>query len=142
MTKSAIPVEQQKELRHKMRKLKIFVKDIKEQFIRSSGKGGQNVNKVSTCVSLHHIPTGIRVKCQEARTQALNRHKARWLLVKKIETKISQEKLKKIQLREKAKRQKRKRPLFLKEEILQRKHKNSEKKQSRKKIKIDKIDQY
>ncbi|VAX36433.1 Protein chain release factor B, partial [hydrothermal vent metagenome] len=63
--------EKQKDLRRKMHKLGIFEKDIKEKFIHASGPGGQNVNKVATCVTLVHVPSGTQVKCQKARTQQL-----------------------------------------------------------------------
>jgi protein subunit release factor B len=59
--------------------------DIDESFVRSGGSGGQNVNKVSTCVVLIHRPTGTLVKCQEERSQSLNRYRARVLLADKIE---------------------------------------------------------
>lgn len=124
-----------KELKRLMRKHKVFEKDIKETFVQSSGPGGQNVNKVATCVMLHHVQTDIRVKCQESRTQEGNRHRARIILVKKIDEEIHNAKLKETQKYEKLRRQKRKRPKFLKEEILQNKHRQSEKKKSRARIK-------
>jgi len=105
----AVSETKEKNLKKKMDKLEVYEKDLQEKFIRSGGKGGQNVNKTSTCVYLKHIPTGIEVKCQRERSQALNRFLARRILVNKIETiklgKLSEEK-KKI---EKIKRQKRKR---------------------------------
>jgi protein subunit release factor B len=72
-------------LRDRMEELGIFEKDIDEKFVRSSGHGGQNVNKTSTCVYLKHVPTGIEVKCMKDRSQSINRFLARRELVKKIE---------------------------------------------------------
>ena len=51
--------------------------DLEESFVRSGGRGGQNVNKLATCVMLLHRPTGIQVKCQSTRQQGLNRFLAR-----------------------------------------------------------------
>jgi protein subunit release factor B len=81
------PVSPLKEnsLHEKMKALNIREEDIRESFVRSQGRGGQKVNKTSTCVYLKHIPTGIEVKCQQERSQALNRYRARVILVKKID---------------------------------------------------------
>jgi protein subunit release factor B len=131
----------EEQLKKKMDKLGISEKDIEEKFIRSSGKGGQKVNKTSSCVYLKHIPTGIEVKCQKERSQALNRFLARRILTNKIETiklgKLSEEK-KKI---EKIRRQKRKRSKRAKEKMLDNKKKQSQKKKSRSyKPSIDELD--
>ena len=75
----------EKQLREKMKALNIREEDIQETFVRSGGRGGQHVNKTSTCVYLKHIPTGIEVKCQEERSQALNRYRARVILANKVE---------------------------------------------------------
>ncbi len=72
-------------LKERMEALQIHEKDIEEKFIRSSGKGGQKVNKTSTCVYLKHIPTGIEVKCMKDRSQSINRFLARRELVERIE---------------------------------------------------------
>jgi protein subunit release factor B len=80
------PVGEEKNqwLKKKMEALGVREEDIEEKFIRSSGSGGQKVNKTSTCVYLRHIPTGIEVKCMKERSQSLNRFLARRELVEKI----------------------------------------------------------
>jgi protein subunit release factor B len=80
------PVSEEKNrwLEEGMEGLGIREKDIEEKFIRSSGRGGQKVNKTSTCVYLRHLPTGIEVKCMKERSQSLNRFFARRELVEKI----------------------------------------------------------
>jgi len=140
MAKTEIFTKKEIELKKKMRRLKIYDKDIKEQFIRSSKPGGQNVNKVSTCVVLTHAPTALQVKCQAGRSQGQNRHTARYLLVQKIEHRIKEEALKIRHKNALRKRQNRKRPKKVKEYILEEKHKKSEKKSGRRKIRPHNID--
>src|SRR5512139_3404944 len=72
----------------RMKALGLLEADIEESFVRSSGKGGQNVNKVSTCVVLVHRPSGTTVKCQLERTQAMNRYRAREMLADKVERRL------------------------------------------------------
>lgn len=81
------PVSEEKNrwLQERMDGLGIREKDIEEKFIRSSGKGGQKVNKTSTCVYLRHTPTGVEVKWMRERSQSLNRFLARRELVRRIE---------------------------------------------------------
>jgi protein subunit release factor B len=121
----------EKELIKKMEALNINEKDIKESFVRSGKKGGQHVNKTSTCVYLKHILTGIEVKCQEERSQSLNRYKARVILIKKIDQLIKGKESEEIQRIEKIRRQKRKRSKRAKEKILAEKKIMSEKKKLR-----------
>jgi protein subunit release factor B len=120
-----------KALAEKFQTLDIREEDITESFIRSSGKGGQHVNKTSTCVYLKHLPTGIEVKCQQERSQALNRYRARVLLAKKIEQLIKGSESEEIQRIEKIRRQKRKRSKRAKEKMLADKKIVSEKKKLR-----------
>jgi len=121
----------EKGLIKKMAVLNIHEKDIKESFVRSGKKGGQHVNKTSTCVYLKHIPTGIEVKCQEERSQSLNRYKARVILFKKIDQLVKGKESEEIQRIEKIRRQKRKRSKRAKEKMLAGKKITSEKKRFR-----------
>jgi protein subunit release factor B len=121
----------EKSLQEKMKTFNIHEDDIRESFVRSQGRGGQNVNKTSTCVYLKHLPTGIEVKCQQERSQALNRYRARVILVKKIEKLIKGQESEELQRIEKIRRQKRKRSKRAKEKMLLQKKHVSEKKQFR-----------
>jgi len=111
MINFAVSEEKNKWLKEKMESLGIREADIEEKFIRSSGKGGQNVNKTATCVYLKHIPTGIDVKCMKDRSQSINRFLARRELVERIERlsgKKTDEDIKKEKIRrQKAKMRKR-----------------------------------
>jgi len=86
---STYPVSPEKEnqLSQRMAALDVREADLEESFVRSGGHGGQNVNKVATCVVLLHRPSGVQVKCQATRQQGLNRFIARRLLLDKIEEK-------------------------------------------------------
>jgi protein subunit release factor B len=86
----AVSEEKNTWLRERMKALDILEKDIKEKFIRSSGHGGQNVNKTATCVYIKHVPTGTEVKCMKDRSQSINRFLARRELIKKIERLLGQ----------------------------------------------------
>jgi len=121
-------LDKEKILLEKMSRLGIRDEDIIEKFIRSSGPGGQKVNKTSTCVYLRHIPTGIEVKCQKERSQALNRYIARRILVNKIEGLILRNLSKERQRLQKIRRQKRLRSKKMKLKILEEKRRHSQKK--------------
>jgi peptide chain release factor len=130
-----ISPEKETALQERMDRLGVSENDFRETFIRSSGPGGQKVNKTSSCVQLLHVPTGLAVKCQQERSQALNRFLARRLLLDRIERiqtgVVSAEK----QRIEKLKRQKRRRSRRAQEKILEQKHIQSEKKSLRAKVK-------
>jgi len=86
MSTFAVSTEKEDQLARRMAALGVLDTDLEESFVRSGGHGGQNVNKVATCVMLLHRPSGIQVKCQTTRQQGLNRFLARHLLLDKIET--------------------------------------------------------
>ena len=128
----SISRDKEEALRIKMDSSGIKETDLEEKFIRSSKKGGQKVNKTSTCVYLKHKPTGIEVKCQEERSQALNRFLARRILVNKIESLVLGREAQIEKEIEKIRRQKRKRSRRAKEKMLKYKKIHSEKKNLRK----------
>lgn len=123
-----VSLEKEKQLIGRMRALGIRERDLEEKFVRSSGAGGQKVNKTSTCVVLHHRPTGIRVKCQKERSQALNRFLARRILLDKIEAKLAGTRSAEEQRIERVRRQKRRRSRRAKLRLLADKRRQSEKK--------------
>ena len=115
-----------------MKSLGIREEDLVEKFIHAGKKGGQNVNKTSTCVYLKHKPTGMEVKCQRERSQALNRFLARRILANKIESLVLGRRSEEQKRIEKIRRQKRKRSKRTKEKMLKNKKIRSEKKKLRK----------
>ncbi len=84
MPEFAVSDEKNRWLAARMAELGVREEDLEEQFVRSSGKGGQHVNKSSTCVFLRHRPTGLEVKCMRERSQSVNRFLARRELMEKI----------------------------------------------------------
>ena len=134
MPEYGVGLEKEKALFARMLAMGVKEEDIVESFVRSSGPGGQNVNKVSTCVHLKHVPTGIEVKCQQERSQALNRYAARKLLLRKIETSILGRLSQERQQREKIRRQKRRRSRRSKLKMLEAKREHGQMKSLRAKV--------
>jgi protein subunit release factor B len=132
-----VSTEKETALRQRMVSLGIREEDFHETFIRSSGPGGQKVNKTSSCVHLVHLPTGLSVKCQQERSQTLNRFLARRILLDRIERLrtglVAAERMR----AEKIRRQKRRRSRRAKEKTLEAKRLQSEKKSLRTRISPD-----
>jgi peptide chain release factor len=123
-------------LQERMRKLGIREVDLEEMFIRSSGPGGQHVNKVATAVTLCHRPSGISVTAQDSRSQAVNRKLARERLLDAIETAEQARRAAEIAKVERERRRKSPRPAALKRRILESKRKRGDLKKQRGKIEI------
>jgi peptide chain release factor len=124
------------DITNRMKQLGIREPDLEESFARSSGPGGQNVNKVSTAVTLRHWPSGISVTVQDSRFQAVNRRLARERLLDAIEETWEARRAAEIAEREKARRKKSPRPAALKQKILEGKRKRGELKKQRANIQI------
>ena len=136
MSLFTVSPEKEKALTERMERLGVSEGDLRETFVRSSGPGGQNVNKVSSCVHLFHMPSGLSVKCQQSRSQSQNRFLARRLLldrIEKIQTGIVSAEKQRV---EKIRRQKRRRSKRAKEKMLTVKHIQSEKKSLRSKTSL------
>ena len=132
-----ITPDKQEKLKERMDGLGIREEDLDEHFIRGSGKGGQKINKTSSCVQLIHHPSGIEIRCQQTRSQADNRYWARRELCERIEEKVLGEKSAKQQAIEKIRRQKRRRSRRAKARMLDEKSKQGEKKKLRGRIRPD-----
>ncbi len=125
------------QLAQRMAALGVREADLEESFVRSGGHGGQNVNKTSTCVMLLHRPTGLRVKCQTTRHQAMNRFLAKRLLLDKIEEKKMGFVAAQRTEIEKIRRSKRKRSRRAKKRLLADKSRQGEKKKLRSSVRLD-----
>ena len=122
----ALAGEKARALSARLAALGIHEDDLDESFVHAGGKGGQNVNKVATCVVLVHRPTGTMVKCQRERTQGQNRLIARALLAEKIETARQGRASARAQEIARVQRQKRRRSRRAKQKMLANKHARSD----------------
>ena len=130
----SVSIDKENQLALRMAALDVRAAEIQESFVRSGGHGGQNVNKVSTCVMLVHRPTGVSVKCQATRQQGLNRFIARRLLLDKIEERKNGFVAAQRAEIEKIRRQKRKRSRRAKNKMLADKSHHAGKKAARRSV--------
>lgn len=117
----AIGKEKLDALYERMQQLGIRDEDLVEKFILGSGRGGQKIQKTASCVYLHHLPTGIEIKCQQERSRAMNRFFARRLLCEKIEDMLFEEKSEKQRLASKIRKQKQRRSRRTKQKMVEEK---------------------
>ena len=134
MTLFPVSPKKQAELDALMCRLGVTEADLEETFIRSGGPGGQNVNKVSTCVVLRHAPSGLEVRCQQERSQALNRFLARRILLARLEARRLGAASAEAQRIAKLRRQKRKRSKRAKDKMLAAKRLHGDKKRLRRQV--------
>lgn len=117
-----------------LRKLGLRVEDVEETFQRSSGPGGQNVNKVSTAVTLVHRPSGFQLTVQDHRSQLANRQLARERFVAAFRQQRADARNALKHEREKTRRANRPKPRGLKRRILDQKKQRGQTKQLRKRV--------
>ncbi|MEE2622577.1 MAG: peptide chain release factor-like protein, partial [Verrucomicrobiota bacterium] len=108
-----------------------------ERFIRGTGHGGQKINKTSSCVYLHHRPSGIEIKCQAQRSREMNRYFARRELCDRIEEIEQGRKSERRQRIEKIRRQKRRRSRRQRQREVGLKRQHGQKKELRRNLRTD-----
>ena len=128
-----ISQEKRDALQRRMEELGILEDELTERFIKGSGHGGQKINKTSSCVYLHHHPSGIEIKCQAQRSREMNRFLARRELCDRLEEIEQGKKSARQQRREKIRRQKRRRSRRQRQRDVQLKRRHGQKKALRKK---------
>ncbi len=106
MSRFGVTPQKEEELLSRMLACQLREADLDESFIRSGGPGGQKVNRTATCVYLKHRPTGLEVKMQQARSQALNRFYARRRMCELLEARLLGDASPEAQRRARARRQK------------------------------------
>lgn len=118
----------------RMRSLGIRPEDLEETFSRSSGPGGQHVNKVSTQVAIRHVPTGVSVKASESRSQSMNRVLALERLLDEFERRKAERRQERLADLSKSRRQKAKRSRSTKRKLVEGKRLRGETKKLRGKV--------
>lgn len=130
---SRVGISQQKwqTLLERLTALGVRMEDVRERFVRSSGPGGQHVNTSATAVVLHHGPSGIDIKAQKYRSQAMNRYDALARLAEALQAQVQGQKSAKQQEEEKIRRQKRRRSRRQKAKSVVEKRRHGDKKRTR-----------
>ncbi len=129
-----ISVAKRRQLEERLAELGVREEELEEQFVRSRGPGGQHVNKSSTGVVLIHRPSGIEIKCDSERSQAMNRFMARRRLAERLEERLHKRRSVAAKRRWKIRKQKKRRSKRAKEKVLEEKRKQSEKKSRRRPV--------
>lgn len=118
----------------RMKSLGIRREDLEESFSRSSGPGGQHVNKVSTQVTIRHVPSELSVTISDSRSQSLNRQLALDRLLDVFEKQRAQKRQERLAAIAKARRQKAKRSRATKHKLVEGKRRRGETKKLRGRI--------
>lgn len=134
MSEATISQSKRDQLAATMRRVGVGEQYLVEKFILGSGRGGQKVNKTSSCVYLKHLPSGIEIKCQQTRSRELNRFLARRELCDRLAERLLGEQSRRRAEAERIRRQKRRRSRRQKQRMLDDKHRHAEKKARRGRI--------